>query len=94
MAIDSVIDPEPPRTVRELAMTMPVRQFDLESISNLSDDEIRRVMSSDELIAVIRSVDYPFAGKERLEYFDRDTLERVVCLVRRWTCHRLGKFSL
>jgi hypothetical protein len=93
MAIDSVIDPDP-RTVRELVGTMPVRQFDLESISNLSDDEIRRVMSSDELIAVIRSVDYPFAGKERLEYFDRDTLERVVCLVRRWTCHRLGKFSL
>ncbi len=71
-----------------------VRQFDLESISVLSDDEIRRVMSTAELIAVIRSVDYPFAGKERLEFFDRDTLERVVCLVRRWTCHRLGKLSL
>jgi hypothetical protein len=73
---------------------LPARQFDLESISTLSDDEIRRVMSTDELISVIRSVDYPFAGKERLEYFDRDTLERVVCLVRRWTCHRLGKLSL
>ncbi len=71
-----------------------VRQFDLESISVLSDDEIRRVMSTAELIAVIRSVEYPFAGKERLEFFDRDTLERVVCLVRRWTCHRLGKLSL
>jgi hypothetical protein len=71
-----------------------VRQFDLESISVLSDEEIRRVMSTADLIAVIRSVDYPFAGKERLEYFDRDTLERVVCLVRRWTCHRLGKLSL
>jgi hypothetical protein len=71
-----------------------VRQFDLESISVLSDEEIRRVMSAADLIAVIRSVDYPFAGKERLEYFDRDTLERVVCLVRRWTCHRLGKLSL
>jgi hypothetical protein len=70
------------------------REFDLESISTLSDDEIRRVMSIPELITVIRSVDYPFAGKERLEYFDRDTLERVVCLVRRWTCNRLGKFSL
>jgi hypothetical protein len=74
--------------------SLPARQFDLESISTLSDDEIRRVMSTDELISVIRSVDYPFAGKERLEYFDRDTLERVVCLVRRWTCHRLGKLSL
>jgi hypothetical protein len=73
---------------------LPARQFDLESISTLSDDEIRRVMSTDELISVIRSVDYPFAGKERLEYFDRDTLERVVCLVRRWTCHRQGKLSL
>jgi hypothetical protein len=71
-----------------------VRQFDLESISVLSDEEIRRVMSTADLIAVIRSVDYQFAGKERLEYFDRDTLERVVCLVRRWTCHRLGKLSL
>jgi hypothetical protein len=70
------------------------REFDLESISTLSDDEIHRAMSAPELIAVIRSVDYPFAGKERLEYFDRDTLERVVCLVRRWTCNRLGKFSL
>ena len=87
MATDSIIDHEPTQSV-------PNRQFDLESISALSDDEIRRVMSTAELIAVIRSVDYPFAGKERLEYFDRDTLERVVCLVRRWTCHRLGKFSL
>jgi hypothetical protein len=74
--------------------SLPARQFDLESISTLSDDEIRRLMSTDELISVIRGVDYPFAGKERLEYFDRDTLERVVCLVRRWTCHRLGKLSL
>ncbi|HXY37992.1 MAG TPA: hypothetical protein VEI07_27435 [Planctomycetaceae bacterium] len=78
----------------ELDRPVPVRQFNLERISTLTDDEIRRVMSTPELIAVIRSVDYPFAGKERLEYFDRDTLERVVCLVRRWTCNRLGKLSL
>jgi hypothetical protein len=78
----------------ETSQSFPVRHFDLERISALSDDEIRRVMSTSELIAVIRSVDYPFAGKERLEYFDRDTLERVVCLVRRWTCNRLGKLSL
>ena len=78
----------------EVHDSVPVRQFDLESISALSDQEIRHVMPTSELIAVIRSVDYPFAGKERLEYFDRDTLERVVCLVRRWTCHRLGKLSL
>ena len=78
----------------EVQESVSGRQFDLESISTLSDQEIRHVMSTGELIAVIRSVDYPFAGKERLEYFDRDTLERVVCLVRRWTCHRLGKLSL
>jgi hypothetical protein len=87
MATNSLID-------HETIHSGPVRQFDLESISTLSDHDIRRVMSTSELIAVIRSVDYPFAGKERLEYFDRDTLERVVCLVRRWTCHRLGKLSL
>ena len=68
--------------------------FDLETISELSNEEIKRLMTTEELIAVIRSVDYPFAGKERLEFFDRDTLERVVCLVRRWSCHRLGKPSL
>jgi|HubBroStandDraft_6_1064221.scaffolds.fasta_scaffold4788462_1 hypothetical protein len=87
MAINSLIDHEAPQS-------FPVREFDLETICALSDDDIRRVMTANELIAVIRSVDYPFAGKERLEYFDRDTLERVVCLVRRWTCHRLGKMSL
>jgi len=86
MATDSLVD--------QASGAAGPREFDLESISTLSDDEIRRVMSVPELIAVIRSVDYPFAGKERLEYFDRDTLERVVCLVRRWTCNRLGKFSL
>jgi hypothetical protein len=86
MATESLIDDAP--------CGAAPREFDLESISNLSDDEIRRVMAIPDLIAVIRSVDYPFAGKERLEFFDRDTLERVVCLVRRWTCNRLGKFSL
>jgi hypothetical protein len=87
MATDSLVGHAP-------SGSAPSREFDLESISSLSDDEIRRLMSIPQLIAVIRSVDYPFAGKERLEYFDRDTLERVVCLVRRWTCNRLGKFSL
>lgn len=86
MAINSLIDHDPAESSN--------RQFDLEGISILTDEEIRRGMSNAELIAVIRSVEYPFAGKERLEYFDRDTLERVVCLVRRWTCHRLGKLSL
>jgi hypothetical protein len=71
-----------------------VSSFDLEAISTLTDSQIHQSMTVDELIAVIRSVEYPFAGKDRLEYFDRDTLERVVCLVRRWSCHRLGKLSL
>lgn len=68
--------------------------FDIAAISLLTDDQIHHSMTTNELVAVIRSVDYPFAGKERLEYFDRDTLERVVCLVRRWSCLRLGKLSL
>jgi len=63
---------------------------DLKSIASLSMSAIRFSLSTADLIRVIRSVDYPFAGKERLEYFDRDTLERVVCLVRRWSQQRLA----
>ena len=87
MSAQSVINdqPSPPNSRRA---------FDIEAISVLSDEQIRHLMTADELIAVIRSVEYPFAGKDRLEYFDRDTLERVVCLVRRWSCNRLGKLSL
>jgi len=72
----------------------PNLRFDLDSISDLSNDEIRGSMTREALIAVIRSVDYPFAGKERLEFFDRDTLERVVCLVRRWSRKQLGKLTM
>ena len=68
--------------------------FDLQTISALSNDEIRGSMTKGDLIQVIRSIDYPFAGKERLEFFDCDTLERVVCLIRRWSCRRLGKPTL
>jgi hypothetical protein len=68
--------------------------FDLQTISELSNDEIRSSITHDELIQIIRSVDYPFAGKERLEFFDRDTLERIVCLIRRWSCRQLGKPTL
>jgi hypothetical protein len=71
-----------------------IPSFDIETIAVLTDDQIHHSMAVEELIGVIRSVEYPFAGKERLEYFDRDTLERVVCLVRRWSCHRLGRLSL
>ena len=70
------------------------RCFDLQTISELSNDEIRDSMTTDELIQIIRSVDYPFAGKERLEFFDCDTLERVVCLIRRWSCRQLGRPTL
>ncbi len=63
---------------------------DLKSIAALSMSAIKFSLSTADLIRVIRSVDYPFAGKERLEYFDRDTLERVVCLVRRWSQQRLA----
>jgi hypothetical protein len=87
MLVQSLVNVE--RTQREA-----VASFNLETISTLTDEQIRHSMSDAELISVIRSVEYPFAGKERLEYFDRDTLERVVCLVRRWSCLRLGKISL
>jgi hypothetical protein len=63
---------------------------DLRCLATLSISQIRSNLSVEELIRIIRTVDYPFAGKERLEYFDRDTLERVVCLVRRWCQQRLA----
>ena len=69
---------------------MSVDLPDLKTIAALSMTQIHHDLSDAELISIIRSVDYPFAGKERLEYFDRDTLERVVCLVRRWSQHRLA----
>lgn len=75
---------------RKFAIPSSPREFDLQAIARLSDEDIRGLMPKSELIQVIRGVDYPFAGKERLEYFDRDTLERVVCLVRRWSCRQLG----
>lgn len=69
---------------------MSIEQSDLKSIAELSMNQIHGNLSVAELIRIIRSVDYPFAGKERLEYFDRDTLERVVCLIRRWSQQRLS----
>lgn len=66
---------------------------DLRYIASLSMAQIRSSLTIADLIQIIRSVDYPFAGKERLEYFDRDTLERVVCLVRRWSQQRLNSAS-
>lgn len=70
----------------ERGRTMP---FTEEQIAELTPRDIRHRLSEPDLVDIIRSVDYPFAGKERLEYFDRDTLERVVHLVRRWCRNRL-----
>jgi hypothetical protein len=64
-------------------------RFTESGIAELSPREIQHRLSTGDLVEIIRSVDYPFAGKERLEYFDRDTLERVVHLVRRWCRNRL-----
>jgi hypothetical protein len=66
----------------------------LAEIAALSNADIRQGLSNQELIGIIRVVEYPFAGKERLEYFDRDTLERVVCLIRRWSQQRLERLRL
>jgi DNA-binding response OmpR family regulator len=57
-------------------------------IAALTQQQIREELSAADLIAVIRSVDYPFAGKGRLEHFDRDTLARVVHLICRWCRQR------
>ena len=57
-------------------------------IAYLSSGQILE-MPNEALIEIIRTVEYPFAGKERLQFFDRDTLERVVHLVRRWCQNRL-----
>jgi hypothetical protein len=64
--------------------------FDEESIADLSPEDIHGKLATADLVKIIRSVNYPFAGKERLEHFDRDTLERVTHLVRRWCRTRLG----
>jgi ActR/RegA family two-component response regulator len=60
-------------------------------IAELTPGDIAQRLTLGELIDVIRSVEYPFAGKDRLEFFDRDTLERVVHLVRRWCRNRLHR---
>jgi DNA-binding NtrC family response regulator len=53
-------------------------------VARLPEGSIRNRLSDDQLIRIIRGVDYPFAGKDRLEMFDRDTLVRVVLLIKRW----------
>ena len=62
-----------------------------DAIAELTPGDITQRLSISDLIEVIRSVEYPFVGKDRLEFFDRDTLERVVHLVRRWCRNRLHR---
>jgi DNA-binding NtrC family response regulator len=68
----------------------PIRRkrLDEEFVGSLDEDIVRRKLSNAELIQIIRDIDYPFAGKERLEMFDRDTLTRVVLLIQRWCLTR------
>lgn len=73
--------------------TSPSPRTTIPAIAGLSIREIHESLSVDQLISIIRSVDYPFAGKERLEHFDRDTLERVVHLVCRWCRQKLATQS-
>ena len=80
------MSPMSPPTSRQAIQSHYPSGFNIQTISKLSNDEIRGSMTRVELMEVIRSVDYPFASKDRLQFFDRDTLERVVCLVRRYCC--------
>lgn len=66
-----------------LGETSASAPWSVSRIADLSNAEIV-CLSRDDLIKIIRQVDYPYSGKDRLEYFDRDTLERVAHLVRRW----------
>ena len=70
-----------------------MHKYDEQSIADLTSEEIRFRLSRDELVEIIRSVEFPFAGKDRLQFFDRDTLERVAHLVRRWCQSRVSVIS-
>lgn len=79
-----LVEAETPPGEEELPAAPFPPTFDEAAIAALTSETIRHVLTRDELIEIIRSVEYPFAGKERLPNFDRDTLERLVHLVRRW----------
>ena len=66
---------------------------DEKSIADLTSEEIRFEMANSDLVRIIRSVNYPFAGKDRLDFFDRDTLERLTHLVRRWCREQLDNVA-
>lgn len=63
---------------------------DVRSIACLTSEEIRFELTNRDMVRMIRSVDYPFAGKDRLEFYDRDTLERLAHLVRSWCQERVS----
>lgn len=64
-------------------------QITEETIAAMSADTIQCHLTKKQMISIICGVEYPFAGKDRIESFDRDTLERVVYLIRRWCRQRL-----
>jgi hypothetical protein len=82
---------ESTRPQMSVTMTSQTGAFSEDTIAELTPGDISQRLTLSELIEVIRSVEYPFAGKDRLEFFDRDTLERVVHLVRRWCRNRLHR---
>jgi DNA-binding response OmpR family regulator len=84
-------NPETPTRQPTVAITLQTGAFSEDAIAELTPGDISQRLTLGELIEVIRSVEYPFAGKDRLEFFDRDTLERVVHLVRRWCRNRLHR---
>jgi ActR/RegA family two-component response regulator len=74
-------------TTIDLGMTDSSR-VDERLVARLPEGTIRQGLSDQQLIRIIRGVEYPFAGKDRLEMFDRDTLVRVVLLIKRWCVSR------
>jgi hypothetical protein len=84
-------NPESAKPRGPVPMTSQTSVFSEDTIAELTPGDISQRLTLSELIEVIRSVEYPFAGKDRLEFFDRDTLERVVHLVRRWCRNRLHR---
>ncbi|MFV0445485.1 MAG: response regulator [Planctomycetaceae bacterium] len=84
--VEESLQPSPETTPTAVSNIL----LDEEGIAGLTSEEIRYRLSRDELIGIIRDVEYPFAGKDRLQFFDRDTLERVVHLIRRWCQSRVA----
>lgn len=81
----------PPDDIIPFAIAGAEDTMHLDDVASLSLEDVSSRLSTPQLIRIIRSVEYHFTGKERLEYFDRDTLERVVLLIRRWSRLRLAR---